>query len=71
MVLSSFQRPGLGHALGAIGAIGMLGLFAATGFTCGNGTVPASPSTLAPIMATNPANAPLATAAAGKKCAAK
>lgn len=69
MVPSSFHVPGLGHALGAICAIGVLGLFAATGNPCGNATAPTSPSTLAPIMATSPAQAPFA--AADRKCAAK
>ncbi|MBB3177045.1 hypothetical protein [Variovorax sp. Sphag1AA] len=68
VVLSPFRRPGLGHAAGAIGA---LGLFVATGFTCGNGSAPSSPSTLAPIMATGAARVPLTTAATEKKCPAK
>ncbi|MEJ8813546.1 hypothetical protein WKW77_20845 [Variovorax ureilyticus] len=69
MVLSSLRAPGLGHALGAICAIGVLGLFAATGTTCGNAMAPTNPSTLAPIMATSPAHAPLT--ATDRKCAAK
>jgi len=69
MVLSSFRGPGLGQAAGAIGA---LGLFVATGFTCGKATTPASPSTLAPIMATSAASArPLNAAATDKKCPAR
>jgi hypothetical protein len=68
MVPSSFRSPGLGHALGAIGA---LGLFVATGFSCGSGTTLTPPSTLAPIMATGPANTSPATTGSGKKCPAK
>jgi len=71
VVLSSFRSPGIGHALGAIGA---LGLFAITGFTCGTSASSTGASTLAPIMATRPANtSPTSSrqAANDKKCPAR